>query len=293
MRSIPVIDAHMHFLDPESHDYPWLADPQLAPIRKVFSPAHLRPLLKENGVDFTVLVQTRSSLQETKDFLAIAAEHDFVAGVVGWVDLTSPRVAEDLAALKAMPEGRYLVGIRHQVHDEPDPEWLLRDDVQQGLAAVQEADLAYDLLLRPRELDAAVTLVRRFPNMRFIVDHIAKPAIAQGEIEEWSKRMAPWAEMDNVWCKLSGMVTEADWKNWQTADFQPYIARVLEWFGESRLLYGSDWPVCLLAAEYAEVKATLEETLEQAFSPLSPATRAAIFGGNAREVYQLPGIWSR
>lgn len=286
MASPPVIDAHMHFLNPERADYPWLNDPQLAPIRRVFSPDDLRPILKENGVDYTVLVQTRSSLEETREFLNIAETTDFVAGVVGWVDLTSPSVADDLAALKSSPSGRYLVGIRHQVHDEPDPEWLLRDDVQRGLKAVQDAGLVYDLLLRPREMPAALTVVRKFPDLRFVVDHIAKPPIARGEIDDWATKMEPLAASPNVWCKLSGMVTEADWKNWKPADLKPYVDRVVQWFGESRLLFGSDWPVCLLAATYQQVKAALEEIL----GPMSATAREAIFGGNARAVYRLPGI---
>lgn len=283
MKDFPVIDAHVHFIDPGRHEYPWLEDPRLAPIRRAFSPRDLQPLLEASGVDAVILVQTRSSLEETREFLAIAQETPFVAGVVGWVDLTSPAVADQLADLKAGPGGRYLVGIRHQVHDEPDPDWLLRDDVQRGLQTVAEAGLAYDLLLRPRELPAAADVVRRFPQLRFVVDHLAKPPIASGEIDQWARLMAPLAEADNVWCKLSGMVTEADWKNWKPAHLKPYVDRVVDGFGYSRVLFGSDWPVCLLAAAYRQVKEALEEVLGE----LSEQQRQAVFGGNARQVYRL------
>jgi L-fuconolactonase len=277
------IDAHHHFWpQPTRWLYPWMTDEQDA-LRRPFGPDDLRPLLQSRNIDWTVLVQTRSSLDETRDFLAIANTTDFVAGVVGWVDLTAPNVDMVLEGLKATPAGRWLVGIRHQVHDEPDPEWLLRPDVQRGLRAVQHAGLAYDLLLRPRELPAALAVARAYPELRLVIDHIAKPEIACGSLEPWATDLAEFADLPHVSCKLSGMVTEADWQSWQPADLRPYVERVVGWFGEDRLLYGSDWPVSTLAGTYQHVHDALAEVLEQL--GLSETARAKIFGENARQVY--------
>jgi len=279
----PVVDAHQHFWDPADAEYPWMTA-DLAVIRRRFGPEDLRPLLAECGVDRTVLVQTRSSLDETREFLGIAARTEFVAGVVGWVDLTDSRVATTLRELQAMPAGgRRLVGIRHQVHDEADPDWLLRADVRRGLEAIQAAGLAYDLLVRPRELPAALRTARAFPEMRLVIDHMAKPPIRTGEIHAWAEAMGPFSELGNVYCKLSGMVTEADWGAWRPEDLRPYVRRVVEWFGEDRLLFGSDWPVCLLAGSYAEVLGALLVAL----GALSPGARAKILGTNAVRCYRL------
>ncbi len=280
---MPIIDAHQHFWDPARADYPWMTG-ALAPIRRAFTPDDLRPELTRAGVSATILVQTRSSLDETREFLAIAAATDFVAGVVGWVDLTDPAVADTLAALQAQPDGRYLVGIRHQVHDEPDPEWLLRGDVRRGLAAVERHGLAYDLLLRPRELPAALRTVRDLPGLRFVVDHIAKPDIARGAHAAWAEAMEGFRpERSHVWCKLSGMVTEADWSTWTPADLAPYIHTALSVFGPDRCLFGSDWPVCLLAGSYEAVLAGLLANLGY----LDDAARAQVLAGSAASLYRL------
>ena len=278
-----VVDAHQHFWDPNKGDYPWMVGAEMTRIRRSFWPENLQPLLRAAGVDKTVIVQTWSSLQETWDFLNIAGKTDFVAGVVGWVDMTDPALSTTLAELKASEHGRYLVGVRHQVHDEEDAQWLLRDDVQRGLAAVAEADLVYDLLTRPRELPAALTTVQRFPELRFVIDHISKPEIARGEIDNWRRLMEPFADQTHVWCKLSGMVTEANWQHWSPADLKPYIKAVIDIFGTERLLFGSDWPVSLLAAPYKTVK----EALEQNLTELDDTARAAIMGENAISVYRL------
>jgi L-fuconolactonase len=255
----------------------------LAPIRRRFGPEDLRPLLAANGVDQTILVQTRSSLDETREFLATAAEHDFIAGVVGWVDLTAD-VAKQIARLHSGPGGKKLVGIRHQVHDEADPEWLGKKDVRRGIAAVGKAGLAYDILVRTRELPAALALVKALPDMRFVIDHIAKPPIASGVTTEWAERLKPLAAQPNVFVKLSGMVTEADWKRWTVRDITPYVQRVLEWFGPERCVFGSDWPVCLVAASYAHVI----DACGQAIGDVPVADRERIFGGNAVALYRLP-----
>lgn len=282
-----VVDAHHHFWDPARGHFPWMAGDDMAPLRRVFAPADLEPLLRDCRVDRSVLVQTQSSLDETRDFLALAAATPFVAGVVGWADLTDPGIETTLAALKAGPGGGLLVGIRHQVHDEPDPDWLLRADVRRGLSAVARAGLVYDLLLRPRELPAALATVAAFPDLRFVVDHIAKPMIRRAVLAPWAEAMRGFAPYrDHVWCKLSGMVTEADWRSWTARDLEPYVETAIAIFGTRRCLFGSDWPVCTLAATYAETKAALEECL----APLAPRDRAAIFGTNAVELYGLAGI---
>jgi L-fucono-1,5-lactonase len=277
-----IVDAHHHFWDPAVADYPWLTD-ELAAIRRRFEPADLEPLVRAAGVEATVLVQTRSSLEETVDFLGTAATTSFVRGVVGWVDLTEPGVAETLAGLRDGRGGSFLAGLRHQAHDEPDPDWLIRDDVVRGIEAVGRTGLAYDLLVRPRELAAALALARRLPDVRFVIDHIAKPPIATGELEPWASLIAPFRELPNVACKISGMVTEADWTAWTPADLRPYVDHVLGVFGPERLVFGSDWPVCLLAATYDAVLAATREVLDE----LSPDEKAAVFGGTATAVYRL------
>ncbi|MDQ0391502.1 amidohydrolase family protein [Labrys monachus] len=279
----PVIDSHHHFWDPATGDYPWLNGP-FEPINRVFAPEDLRPLLRANGVDGTVLVQTWNDLGETWDYIEIAQKTDFVAGVVGWVDLTDAQVARTIAALKASPAGRWLVGIRHLVQDEPDPEWLLRDDVRRGLGALAEAGLVYDLVVKPPQLAAAVQTVADFPQLRFVVDHIAKPDIKGRGFEAWSALMGGFAgRRDHVWCKLSGMITEADWHDWSPDDLRPYVAEVLRIFGWDRCMFGTDWPVCLVAGRYEQVIAALRACL----ADLGPTQTDAIFGLNAIEAYGL------
>jgi L-fuconolactonase len=278
-----VVDAHHHFWDPTRRDYYWMSS-ELDAIRRPFGPQDLRPLLAASGVGKTIVVQTLPSLDETREFLGIAETTDFVAGVVGWVDLTDPSVGSVIAELRAGSGGRHLVGIRHQAHDESDAGWLLRDEVQRGIQAVGEAGLVYDLLVRTRELPAALEVVRRLPQVRFVIDHLAKPRIASAPAdEEWERAMTPFAELTNVTCKLSGMVTEASWTEWTPDDLRPYVRRTLDWFGPERCMFGSDWPVCLLAAPYERVV----EALRYAVSDLKPADRDAVFGGNALRVYGL------
>jgi L-fuconolactonase len=280
---MPVVDAHTYFWDPLRHEYSWMSGIRLGPIRKSFMPTDLRPLLATAGVDFTVLVQTVTSVDETREFLQIAETTRFVAGVVGWVDLTNPAVEEALAELTARPHGKWLVGIRHPVHDERDAEWLLQPIVQRGLAAVRDAGLTYDFLVRPRELPAALATARAFPDMRFVIDHLGKPSIASGEIDIWAGLLEPFRGLPNVSCKLSGMVTEAGWTDWTPAQLRPYVRTALDIFGTKRVMYGSDWPVALLAGQYGVVKQALEEALP----PLPRDDWAMVFGGTAIESYRL------
>jgi L-fuconolactonase len=233
-----IVDAHHHFWDPARAEYAWMTD-EVAALRRRFDADDLQPLLREHGVTGTVVVQARHSLDETRDLLAIAASTPFVLGVVGWVDLTGD-VAVQLADFEHAP----LVGIRHLVHDEADPDWLLRDDVQRGVAAVGEAGLVYDLLVRTRELPAAIETARLHSSMRFVLDHVAKAPAEPDAHRRWEREVASLAELPNVACKISGLFTEADPTG--TA------ARALQWFGPERCMWGSDWPVTLLAAGYGD-----------------------------------------
>jgi L-fuconolactonase len=278
-----IIDGHQHFWDPARADYPWMDVPELAPIRRAFGPADLAPLLKANGIDASIVVQCRSALAETEEFLRGAAANPSVVGVVGWADLTDRGVGDTLDGLRASSGGGKLVGIRHQVHDEPDPDWLLREDVQRGLAAVFARDLAYDLLVRTRELPAAIATVRAFPQAHFVLDHAAKPPIADGGSAEWADRIAALAACGNVWCKISGLATEAVWNDWDAERLFPFVEHAARCFGEDRLIFGSDWPVCLLAGSYGKIKNALEACLAK----LGPSVREKAFGVNAKAAYRL------
>ena len=273
------IDAHVHFWgESEVAGYDWMT-PEMEAIRRPFGPDELQAQLVRHGFERAILVQTLSSLAETRAFLELAESTPFVGGVVGWVDLAAPDVAEAVAEVRAGPGGTRLVGIRHQVHDEPDPAWIVRDDVRRGLRAVADAGLVYDLLVRSRELPAALAAVRALPELRVVVDHIAKPPIASGELEPWAAGMRELARLEHVSCKLSGLVTEADWTSWTAADVLPYASRVREWFGDERLIFGSDWPVCTLAASY--------DAVVELAAQVVGTGNAAVFGGNAERVYGL------
>jgi L-fuconolactonase len=281
--SQPVIDAHQHFWDPRNADYPWMAGPEMEPIRRPFGPADLAPLLAANGVDASIIVQCRSDESETEGFLATATATAFVAGIVGWVDLEQPDVDARLDRLLKRPDGGKLVGIRHQVHDEADPDWLARPAVRRGLAAVFERGLTYDLLVRSRELPAATAVARDFPTGRFVLDHAAKPPIAAGFDRTWADRLESLARCSNVWCKISGLATEADWRDWDAERLRPAIDHAWRCFGEDRLIFGSDWPVCLLAGDYARIKTAAETCLARH----GQATLDQARGTNAVAAYDL------
>ena len=279
-----IVDAHHHLWDPAGREYPWLAGEALAPIRHRYTADDLRSRALPVGVSRTVLVQTVPDVGETVDFLGIAADNpDLIAGVVGWLDLTAPNVTEEIAALRAARGGAALVGIRHLAQDEPDPEWLARADVTAGVRAVVSAGLVYDLLVFPNQLPAAITLVERLPDGRFVLDHAAKPLIADGVREPWAALLGRLAGLPNVTCKLSGLVTEADWTSWTKADIQPYADAVLAAFGPDRVMFGSDWPVCELVTGYPEVFALAGDLC----AGLSEDDRAAVFGDTATAWYGL------
>jgi L-fuconolactonase len=273
-----MIDAHHHLWDPGRRDYPWMAGEALAPIRRPYTVDDLRAAAGPD-VSATVLVQTVSSAEETEEFLATAdSSAGLIAGVVGWLDLTAP----DVDRPRAAPGGHLLVGVRHQVEDEPDPDWLLRDDIQRGLGALAGAGLVYDLLVRAPQRPAAYTAARQLPDVRFVLDHAGKPAIAAGEWEPWASWLTNLAELPNVVCKLSGLVTEAA-RDWTAGTIRPYAEHVLDRFGADRVMFGSDWPVCELAGSYADVLTLTQDLLSGA----SETERAAVLAGTAARVYGL------
>jgi L-fuconolactonase len=276
-----IIDAHHHLWDLAVRDQEWITDPPMGVIRRSFGVDDLAEVAE--GVTRTVLVQTVTVAEETPEFLAVAEKSDLIGAVVGWTDLTAPGIADELDVLVDGHGGQWLRGIRHQVQGEPDPEWLCRNDVRRGLIEVGRAGLLYELLTLPQQLPAARRTVAALPNVSFVLDHCSKPPIASGELGEWSELVRSLAAHDNVTCKVSGLVTEADWKRWHVEDLRPYFEVVLDAFGPERLMFGSDWPVCLLAASYSEVV----EAARSLTGELSAAEREMIFSGTATEVYSL------
>lgn len=274
------IDAHQHFWDLEVRDQPWTAD--LPALRRSFGPDDLFPRLHEHGVDGTILVQTVTVAEETPELLLLAQQHPEVLGVVGWVELTRPDVADELARLRQLPGGERLVGIRHQVQSEPDPRWLLGDGVRRGLAAVGAAGLVYELLVTHDQLPAAVEVVAAVPDVRWVLDHAGKPPIAAGTLDPWRGHLDALAGHPGVACKLSGLVTEAA-VDWTSGDLRPWADHVLTAFDPSRVMAGSDWPVCLLRTSYA---GTLELT-DGFIADLGDAERAEVLGGTAERWYGL------
>jgi L-fuconolactonase len=280
-----IVDAHHHLWDPGRRDYPWMTG-DLEVLRRPRGLDDLLAVTGPAGVRATVVVQATSSEEETADLLRQAAASDgLVAAVVGWVDLTAPDVAERIDALRAGEGGERLAGIRHQVQDEPDPQWLLRGDVRRGLEAVAAAGLVYDLLLLPPHLPAARRLAAGLDGLALVVDHGAKPPIAAGGWEPWSSDLAALAAHERVHCKLSGLVTEARWVDWRGAGIERYADRLLELFGPARLMFGSDWPVCTLAASYAEVL----DLARGALAGLGDDERDAVLAGTAERFYGLDG----
>lgn len=278
-----IIDAHHHLWDPARRAYPWLKP--LPRIHRPYNLGDLRAHAEAVGVGQTVLVQTLPDVSETHELLTIAAQSaGLVTGVVGWLDVTTPDLHRRLDELRAAPGGEHLVGIRHQAQDEADPRWLQRPAVVDGLRALAHAGLVFDLLVLPEQLPAAISLVERVPDGRFVLDHAAKPPIRSGTLEPWARQLRQLAAHPSVTCKLSGLVTEADWGRWQVADLQPYADVVLEAFGPQRVMAGSDWPVCELAASYAQVW----DTTTALISALPDVEQAEVLAGVAARTYRLP-----
>jgi L-fuconolactonase len=277
-----IIDAHHHVWDLSVREQDWIRGPEMDVIRRSFSMADLRPEAARAGVTASVLVQTVTVRDETPEMLALAASDPLVTAVVGWTDLTAESAADDLAALASGPGGRYLSGIRHQVQSEPDPDWLRRPAVLSGLRAVAAAGLCYDLVIRPHQLPAASYAAAAVPELSFILDHAGKPPIADNQLEPWATSLRELAARPNTACKLSGLVTEAA-PGAPPAAFRPYADVILGAFGPDRVMFGSDWPVCLLASDYASVFA-LAQTLT---ADLSEQEQAAVFAGTAARVYGI------
>jgi L-fuconolactonase len=278
-----IVDAHHHLWDPARREYPFMTAEGLEPLRRPFGVDDLRAAIAGTGVERTVVVQAASDVGETRELLATAADSGgLIAGVVGWVDLLGD-VEQAVDELRAGAGGELLVGVRHQVEDEPDPCWLMREDVRRGLAAVARAGLVYDLLVRPPQLKAAAGVVRALPELRFVLDHGGKPPIAAGDLGRWRARVAELASAPNVACKLSGLVNEADWVGWRAEDVVPVAEHLLDCFGAGRVVFGSDWPVCVLAAGYGEVL----DLAARSVDALGTHERNAVFGGVATEIYHL------
>jgi L-fuconolactonase len=276
-----IVDAHHHIWDPAARRHAWLDG--FPALNRAFGLADFERASEPEGVTASVLVQVLASADETEEFLALAAGTGPVAGVVGWVDLTSPAVTDEIARLRELPGGRRLAGIRHLVQDEPDPDWLRRPDVRRGLQAVGAAGLACDLLVRPVQLPATLAVTGEEASIRFVLDHGAKPYIASGRREPWASLISDLAARPNVSCKVSGLVTEAG-PGWRPAQIAPYIDHLLDRFGPGRLIFGSDWPVCTLAASYADVIALARDALGRR---LGPAELNAVFAANAIAAYRL------
>jgi len=274
------IDSHQHFWQLGRYPYEWLSNEGLEPINRTYLPTDLEPHLDATGIDHSVFVQTQHNTDETRWICSLADDHDFLVGVVGWVDLASEQCEEQLLSLKEHPK---FVGVRHVTHDEPDVDFIVRDDVLRGLAVLEKHRVPFDLLFFVEHLHHAKTIAERLPELPLVIDHLAKPHIKDGRNDNWLDNIRAAAALPNVYCKLSGMVTEADWQNWKPADLRPYVDTALELFGPQRCMFGSDWPVCELAGTYEQVHAALTECIAE----LTDDEQARILGGTAIDFYRL------
>lgn len=276
------LDAHQHFWQlSQPFDYAWLNAPANAPIRRDFLPADLEPRLRAAGVDRSIFVQTQHNLAENRWALDLAARHPFIAGVVGWVDLASPECERQLLECRENPK---FVGVRHITQDEADDDFIVRADVLRGLRVLEKHGVPFDLLFYVKHLRHAAELARRLPSLLMVIDHLAKPRIKEHALDDWLPHLKAAASCPNVYCKLSGLITEADWQRWTVADLKPYVQAVLDLFGPGRCMFGSDWPVCELAGTYQQVY----DSLRAALGPLSESELGQIFGGTAAAFYRLP-----
>ena len=273
------IDAHQHFWQFDPVRDSWITD-EMSVIQKDFFPDDLKPVLQQNGFDGCVAVQASQSEEETDFLVSLAAQNDFIKGVVGWVDLQANDIEERLAKYKSIP---VIKGFRHVLQGEPQRDLMLKPEFKRGIAALQKHGFTYDILIFPDQVNFSDELVASFPEQKFVIDHIAKPYIKRKEIDEWKKDMEKIAKHENVYCKISGMVTEADWKAWKKEDFKPYLDVVVEAFGTDRILFGSDWPVCLVAASYEKMLAIVKDY----FASFSQDEQDRFFGLNAIRFYNL------
>lgn len=275
------IDAHQHFWQhSQPFDYSWQDAEELEPIRRDFMPEDLEPILKTVGIDRTIFVQTQHNLDETRWALGLADEHEFIGGVVGWVDLTSESCAQQLQEFLENPK---FVGVRHLTQDEADDDFIVRDDVIRGLEVLQKHEVPFDLLFHVKHLKHAAALAAKLPDLPMVIDHLAKPRIKEGDTNGWAADLKAAAGHENVYCKLSGLITEADWHNWTVADLRPYVHAALDAFGPQRCMFGSDWPVCEVAGSYQQTYQALINTLTE----ISHDERMQIFGRTAADFYKL------
>jgi L-fuconolactonase len=274
-----MIDSHQHFWQVGRFEYPWMSE-DLGVLYRDYLPVDLAPILQQNGVDKTVLVQASNSVAESRWLLDLAGANSFIAGVVGWVDLMSAGVDTQLEELCAHPKFK---GVRHLVESEPRDDWLIQPGVLSGLKKLASRGISYDLLVHTRHLKYVPRVAEACPDLPLVIDHLAKPPIALHEIKEWSQAFKPLARYPNINCKLSGLVTEANWNSWQADDLRPFVDCALEFFGADRMMFGSDYPVCLLAAPYHRVLDSFQELLKY----LSDADREKIFSNNATKFYRL------
>ena len=273
------VDAHQHFWDLDRFPYPWMP-PAPSPLRRKFLPEDLEPILERNRFDGSVVVQATTVEGEGPWLLDLASKHRMILGVVAWVDLTDSRIGAKLDQLQAHPKFK---GVRHPVHDEADDRWLLRPNVLNGLRELERRKVPYDLLLRPQHLPAAIELVSEVPNLKMVVDHISKPLIAKRQMAGWEENIAALSKSPNVYVKMSGMITEAEWKTWTADHLRPYVQHVWKLFGPDRCMFGSDWPVCLLAGVWKEVLAGFT----QALGPTPEPERTKVMGETAVRFYGL------
>ena len=279
------IDAHQHFWRYDRREYGWIDD-SMAALRRDFLPADLKPELEHSGFQGCVAVQARQTLEETRWLLELAERAPFILGVVGWVDLRSPRLRFELETFAGNSK---LLGVRHIVQSEPDERFLLQPDFLRGIATLEEFDLAYDILIYAKHLPVAAEFVSRFPRQRFVLDHLAKPPIKSAALDSWARGIRELAAFPNVYCKVSGLVTEADWQAWKPEDLRPYLDVAFECFGPSRLMIGSDWPVCTLAAPYSQVMDVVKNYIDK----YAAQERNAVLGGNAAKFWKLKPLEKR
>ena len=273
------IDSHQHFWNYDPEKFDWITE-EMSLIKKDFLPPDLKPVLQQNNFDGCVTIQVQQSEEENDYLLSTTKDHDFIKGIVGWTDLQSKNIEERLTYLKSFKK---LKGFRHILQGETKRDLMLSPQFKNGISFLNKYDFSYDILIFPDQLVFARELVKEFPDQRFVIDHLAKPYIKDGKIEEWENDMKAVSSFENVYCKISGMVTEADWKNWKPGDFSPYLDVVVKSFGTNRIMYGSDWPVCLVAASYQQQLNIVTEY----FSSFSKSEQEAVFGGNAIKFYNL------
>ena len=273
------IDSHQHFWNYDPARHGWINE-DMKVIQRDFMPVDLKPLLDRNGFDGCVAVQVDQNLAENEFLLTLANANPCIKGVVGWVDLQSDTIESTLAKLHAHKK---LKGFRHILQGEDDEAYMLRPAFKYGIGKLQKYGFTYDILIFPNHLRNAARLVAEFSDQWFVIDHLAKPYIKAGDIVGWRKDVQAFSGFPNVSCKVSGMVTEADWKDWKKEDFRPYLDVIVEAFGTERLMFGSDWPVCLCAADYDEVVGIVEDY----FSSFPASEKAAVWGGNAMKFYNL------